>query len=86
MATISTGASVVVVALRAELASWVVTWSVALFFLSLLFSVGGLAWKAFFYAFIGGEGATYREMGLFSLIAYLCFISGALMLVLSLLL
>lgn len=86
LATINTGASVVVVALRSELTSGVLVWSVALFFLALLISVGCLAWKAFFYALIGEEGATYREIGFFSMIAYLAFISGAFVLVVSLLL
>ncbi len=86
LATISTGASVVVVALRSELTSGVLAWSVALFFLALLISVGCLAWKALFYALIGEEGAMYQEIGLFSMVAYLYFISGALILVVSLLL
>src|ERR671917_221291 len=86
LATISTGASVVVVALRSELASGVVALSVALLFLSLLVSMGGLAWKAFFYALIGEEGATHREIGFLSMIAYLAFIIGILVLVISLLL
>jgi hypothetical protein len=86
LATISTGASVVVVALRSELASGVVALSVALLFLSLLVSMGGLAWKAFFYALIGEEGATHREIGFLSMIAYLLFIGGALVLMASLLL
>jgi hypothetical protein len=46
LATISTGASVVVVALRSELASGTVVLSVALLSLSLLISMGALAWKA----------------------------------------
>ena len=86
LATISTGASVVVAALRSELGSGVVVLSVALLFLSLLISVGCLAWKAFFYALIGEEGATHREIGFLSMIAYLAFIIGILVLVISLLL
>jgi hypothetical protein len=84
LATISAGASVVVVAPRSELAAIAVTLSVALMFLSLLFSVGGLAWKAFFYGLLGEEGATYREIGYVSMLAYLFFIVGALVLVVSL--
>ncbi len=86
LATISTGASVVVVALRSELDSGVVALSVALLFLSLLISVGGLAWRALFYGLLGEEGATHREIGVISILAYLFFIVGALVLVGSLLL
>jgi hypothetical protein len=86
LATISTGASVVVVALRSELTSGVVVLSVALLFMSLLISVGGLAWKALFYGLVGEEGATHREIGFLSMLAYLSFIGGALVLVISLLL
>jgi hypothetical protein len=86
MATISTGASVVVVALRSELASGAVSLSIVLFFLSLLISIGALAWKAIFYGMLGEEGTTYQEIGLLTMIAYLSFIGGALLLVISLLL
>ena len=86
LATISTGVSVVVVALRSALDPGIVALSVALLFLSLLISVGGLAWKAFFYGLLGEEGATHREIGVVSMLAYLFFIGGALVLVVSLLL
>jgi len=86
LATISTGASVVVVTLRSALASGDVTLSIALLFLSLLISVGGLAWEAFFYGLLGEEGATCREMGFVPMVAYLLFIGGVLVLVVSLLL
>ena len=86
LATISTGASVVVVALRSELASEAVDLSIALLFLSLLISVGGLAWRAFFYGVLGDEGVAHREIGVVSMLAYLFFIVGVLVLVCSLLL
>ena len=43
----------------------------ALLFLSLLISVGGLAWKALFYGLLGEEGATHRKIGVISILAYL---------------
>jgi hypothetical protein len=76
----------VVVALRSELASVAVTLSIACLFSSLLISVGGLAWKALFYGLLGEEGATHREIGFVSVLAYLFFIVGAFVLVVSLLL
>jgi hypothetical protein len=45
--------------------------SVALLFLSLLISVGGLAWKALLYGLLGEEGATHRKIGVISILAYL---------------
>jgi hypothetical protein len=86
VATISTGASVVVVALRSELASGLTVLSIVLLSLSLLVSVGGLAWKALLYGLLGEEGATHKEIGFFSVFAYLFFIVGVLVLVVSLLL
>jgi hypothetical protein len=83
-ATISTGAAVVVVALRSELASGFLVLSIALLFLSLLISVVGMAWKGPFYGLLGEEGATHKEIGFFSVFAYLFFIVGVLVLVGSL--
>jgi hypothetical protein len=45
-----------------------------------------LAWKALFYGLLGEEGATHREIGFVSVLAYLFFIVGAFVLVVSLLL
>jgi hypothetical protein len=84
VATISTDASVV--ALRSELASGLTVLSIVLLSLSLLASVGGLAWKALLYGLLGEEGATHKEIGFFSVFAYLFFIVGVLVLVGSLLL
>jgi hypothetical protein len=81
VATISIGAAVVVVALRPELASGLMVLSIVLLSLSLLVSVGGLAWKVLFYGLLGEEGATHKEIGFFSVFAYLFFIVGVLVLV-----
>lgn len=75
-----------VVALRSELASAAVSFSLILFFSSLVISMGTLAWKAIFYGMLGEDVTTYREIGLPTIIAYLSFIGGALVLVVSLLL
>jgi hypothetical protein len=76
----------VIVALRSEFASLAVTLSAALLFLSLLISVVGPAWKALFYGLLGEEGATHKVIGPLSVFAYLSFIVGVLVLIVSLLL
>jgi hypothetical protein len=86
VATISTGASVVVVALRSELVSVAVSFSLVLFSLSLVISMGALALKASFYGLLGEDVTTYKGIGVVSVLAYLLFIGGALVLVGSLLL
>lgn len=77
LATLDAAASVVVVALNSELGRSVLVWSVALFFVSLIISVGCLAWKACLEPILGMEG--YADLGLvpFTLIAYAAFLGGA---------
>ena len=86
LATLSTTASVVVVALRGELNAGALSWSVALFFLALLLSVGCLAWKAFFNALTGEQEVTDQQLGLPTMVAYLSFLVGTALLVFSLVL
>lgn len=58
-------------AIGSELDQGFAALSIVLLFLSLLTSVGALAWKAFFYSLLREEGAAHREMGLDSMLAYL---------------
>jgi hypothetical protein len=57
---------------------------VALFFVTPLVSVGCLAWKAFLDPLFGAEGSTDLQLVPFSLIAYLTFLAGAFVSLLSL--